>query len=258
MNTNGLKWTFNKILYSEKEGFFTILKDAKFPERYDCALLTSKGYASRAVKDLFDLLGDTGEEIQFFCIHDSDAAGTKIYETLQEATLARAARRIKIINLGLEPWEANGMQLEVERFENKSRKPVADYVEQYDWKHHSDWADWLQSNRVELNAMTTPQFLEWLELKMEQHGIGKVIPDLSTLCDTLLSDVERLIQEKVKTEILRNAGYDRIVRKAISEKTSSINVIVTGLREMVNAALEESSENHWTEPVKQIAQKIVS
>ena len=40
-------WTFNKILYCEKEGFFPILVDAQWPERHDCALLTSKGYASR-------------------------------------------------------------------------------------------------------------------------------------------------------------------------------------------------------------------
>ena len=48
-------YIFNKILYIEKEGIFEILKDVKFPERYDCALITSKGYASRAIKDLLDL-----------------------------------------------------------------------------------------------------------------------------------------------------------------------------------------------------------
>ena len=35
-------WTFNKILYCEKEGFFPILIDAKWPERHDCALLTTR------------------------------------------------------------------------------------------------------------------------------------------------------------------------------------------------------------------------
>ena len=58
-------WTFNKILYSEKEGFFEILRSVEWPERHDCALLTSKGYASRAARDLIDRLGDSGEEIEF-------------------------------------------------------------------------------------------------------------------------------------------------------------------------------------------------
>ena len=48
-------FNFNKILYSEKEGFFEILKDARFCEKHDCALLTSKGFASRAARDVIDL-----------------------------------------------------------------------------------------------------------------------------------------------------------------------------------------------------------
>ncbi|AOZ93616.1 ATP-binding protein [Paenibacillus crassostreae] len=59
------EWTFNKILYSEKEGLFPLLKDVKFPERFDCALVTSKGYASRAVKDLLDMLGETERSCNF-------------------------------------------------------------------------------------------------------------------------------------------------------------------------------------------------
>jgi hypothetical protein len=249
-------WTFNKIIYSEKEGFFTILKDAKFPERYDCALLTSKGYASRAVKDLFDLLGETDEEIQFFCIHDSDGAGTKIYETLQEATLTRRARKIKVINLGLEPWEASQMGLEVESFKNKGSKPVASYIQAYDDKYATRWRKWLQTNRTELNAMTTPQFLEWLESKMEQYGIGKVIPDVDTLSNKLSEDVELLLKEKIKAEILKNAGYENVVQKAMNEKRPDVVRRINKLRDTVDAALRDQNENHWTEPVRKIAREI--
>jgi len=37
------EWTFNKILYVEKEGFFPILKEMKWPERNDCALPQFQG-----------------------------------------------------------------------------------------------------------------------------------------------------------------------------------------------------------------------
>lgn len=40
-----------------------------------------------------------------FCVHDADAYGTMIYQTFQEATKARGARKIKIVNLGLEPGD---------------------------------------------------------------------------------------------------------------------------------------------------------
>ena len=84
-------WTFNKIVYIEKQGYFEVLKAEKWPERHDCALLTSKGYSSRAVRDLIDRLVEHDEPVQVFCVHDADAAGTMIMQTLQESR-RRAAR----------------------------------------------------------------------------------------------------------------------------------------------------------------------
>ena len=179
-NYNRPKWTFNKVLYIEKEGFFNILKDNKIPEKYDMALLTSKGYASRAVKDLLDTMGeDAEEEITFFCIHDADAAGTKIFDTLQNETKARPGRKFKIINLGLDPDEAVAMGLDAEKVDKSNRdKAVADYIE-------PQWRQWLQSNRVELNAMSTPLFLEWLENKICQYDKGKILPPSSVIEERL-------------------------------------------------------------------------
>ena len=81
-------WCFNKLLFIEKEGFFDALKQERWPETYDCALLTSKVYATRSAKDLIDLLAEHDEPITVFCVHDADAAGTMIYQTLTEATRA--------------------------------------------------------------------------------------------------------------------------------------------------------------------------
>ena len=75
-------WSFNKVLYIEKKGFFPALTEARFGERHDCALMSSDGYATGAVRDLIDLLGDHGEEVTIFCVHDADAYGTMIYQSL--------------------------------------------------------------------------------------------------------------------------------------------------------------------------------
>src|SRR5262249_32940121 len=85
----------------------------------------------------------------------------------------------RIVNLGLEPWEAVEMGLEVEDVEEgEKRKPVADYVlEREDEASDGEsWEEWLQTHRVELNAMTTPEFIRWLDSKMVEHGDGKLIP----------------------------------------------------------------------------------
>ena len=122
-------WTFNKLLYIEKEGFNEALKAARWAERHDCMLMSSKGFTTRAARDLVDKLAEHDEPVTIFCVHDADAYGTMIYQTFQEATKARGARKIRIVNLGLEPWEAIDMGLEVETVEaGDRRKAVADYV----------------------------------------------------------------------------------------------------------------------------------
>src|SRR4051812_20658451 len=165
-------WTFNKILYIEKEGFSEALKDIGWPERHDCAVMSSKGFSTRAARDLIDKLAEHDEPITVFCVHDADAYGTMIYQTLQDETTARAARKVTIINLGLEPGEAEEMGLEVEAVEEADRhRPVAGYAR--------EWKQWLQTNRVELNAMTTPQLIQWLNGKMADYD--KLIPPAEVL-----------------------------------------------------------------------------
>ncbi|MCY9763191.1 ATP-binding protein [Paenibacillus alvei] len=248
---NRPKWTFNKIIFIEKEGYFASLRDVGFPEKYDCALLSSKGYASRAVKDLFDLLGETDEEIQFFCVHDADAAGTKIFETLQEATNARPGRKVKVINLGLDPEEACEMGLQIETFDSERRRPVANYVSYY-------WSDWLQSNRVELNAMSTPHFIEWLESKMEEHGVGKVIPTDDVLTKALEESTEQLIRSQVMNEILQQNDFERLVQQELSHSKEIIEHVKKDLRRKVSTKLELKPLNRWDAPINEMAIDLIS
>src|SRR5260370_31962040 len=169
-------WTFNKLVYIEKEGFSEALKAERWGERHDCALMSSKGFTTRAARDLVDLLAAHNEPVTIFCVDDADAFGTMIHQTFQEETRARGARKVRIINLGLEPWEALATGLEVETVKaGNRRKPVAEYVSGHPCEEpEGDWAEWLQTHRVELNAMTTPEFIRWLDGKMA--GYDKVIP----------------------------------------------------------------------------------
>lgn len=240
-------WTFNKILYSEKEGFFEILKADKWPERHDCALLTSKGYASRAARDLLDLLGETGEDLQFFCIHDADAAGTKIFESLQEGTAARGGRRVRIVNLGLEPLEALDMGLLVENVKRAKRSPVASYVPQ-------DWTEWLQKHRVELNAMSSPQFIAWLDGKMAAHGDGKVIPPKAVLGQEAERQVWANVRQRETERILGEAGIDEVVEREAGTLMSRLPV---DLAAVVTRELSARSTDPWSAPIGRLATELV-
>ena len=209
-------WQFNKIIFIEKRGFFDVLQAADWPQRHDCALMTSKGFSTRAAKDLIDKLAEHDEPVWIGCVHDADSSGTMIYETLVGATKARGARNIEIVNLGLEPWEADLMGLEAETFEkSKDRRPVAQYVLDRDDGGH--WEDWLQTHRYELNAMSSPQFIDWLTRKVEASGIGKVVPPADVIEAKRDSIIEEQVRIRIRDRILREAGLDAQVQAAIAD-----------------------------------------
>lgn len=242
-------WKFNKILYCEKEGLFPMLRQSQWPERHDCALFSSKGYASRAARDLIDLLADTEEPITVFCLHDADAAGTNIYRTLQEATAARAARKVKIINLGLEPGEAVAMGLQAETFkQGKKKLPVADYVPE-------EYRDWLQTHRIELNAMSSPQLIAWLDGKMKLYS-GKVIPPNAVLKAQLLANVKDAIRERETTKALAEYGIDRRVEEECERLKKALSA-EKRLSKEVEAVLLEKPSTLWAEQVSAIARRII-
>ena len=110
-------WTFKNLLYIEKAGTQQNLIEVGWPEEYDTAIASVAGFTTRAVKDLVDLLATSNEPVTVFCVHDADAAGTMIYHTMVNETKARGARKIEVVNLGLEPWEGVEMGLEVEPVE---------------------------------------------------------------------------------------------------------------------------------------------
>jgi hypothetical protein len=245
-------WTFNKVLYIEKEGFFEALKSAKWPERHDCALLTSKGFSTRAVRDLLDLLADDGEPVTVFCIHDADASGTMIYQTLQEETKARPRRRVEIINLGLEPWEALDMGLEVESVkERDNRSSVADYV--LERPDGAEWVEWLQGNRIELNAMITLQLIEWLDGKMAEHGGEKLVPPALAIVEELDERLTERLRKDIADRILEAAGIDDQVaeaRRAITLPTGE------DLEEQTGEWLVDNPERHWRDYVDEAARDL--
>ena len=243
--------TFNKVVYCEKEGIFPILKADRWPERHDCALMTSKGFASRAARDLLDLLGESDEELQIFCIHDADASGTMIFQALQEGTKARPGRKVQIINLGLEPEEALMMGLQVEdvKRDSNKRQPVADYVDE-------ERQEWLQTHRVELNAMSTPQLLDWLDRKMEAYG-GKLIPPGDVLEDRLKREVRARLEVQITEQVLSEANFTERVEKEFGKRRDILQLSLKTIQQHISSELAAKPADHWTSPVAQVAQEIV-
>jgi hypothetical protein len=248
-------WEFNKLLYIEKEGANEALRAAGWDRRHDCAIMSSKGFSTRAARDLVDKLaesGAAGEPITIFCAHDADAFGTMIFQTFQEETKARPRRRFEVINIGLEPWEALEMDLQVEDVEEaERRKPVADYV----WARGRRWVHWLQRHRVELNAMTTPQLISWLDRKMLEHGGTKVLPPHTVV----VADFQERLKEKAHRAvidiILREADVDARVKAVLATiKLPSAKRLVADMER----SLKRDPEIQWSDHNEAAASRLIT
>jgi hypothetical protein len=247
------EWNFNKLVYIEKEGANEALKAAGWLERHDCAVMSSKGFSTRAARDLIDKLAAHDEPITVYAVTDADAYGSMIYQTLDQETKARGARKIKIVHLGLHPWEAVEIGLEVETVEVKTnkdsedkRKPVADYIKaRTDTAPDDDtWEDWLQTHRVELNAMTTPQFIAWLDRKMQKY-VGKLVPPETVVKAELEQRLATKVRAKVMERILREAKLDNQVAKALKGiKRPSGRNLIQGIKDMHKSDREKEWRAH--------------
>jgi hypothetical protein len=174
---------FNSVLFIEKEGFTEILKDAKFPERYSMALMSTKGIPVAAACDLIEAF--VPENVKVFVLHDFDLSGFKILRTLREGT--RLSVGSDVIDLGLRMADIEGLDSEPVQY--KQEIDPRDYLE-YDCGATPEEIAFLvkdsrygyyEGRRVEINAMTSEQLLTWLDRKFAEHGIKKFVPDVGAI-----------------------------------------------------------------------------
>ena len=133
------------------------------------------------------------------------------------------------------------MGLEVEDVEQGERhKPVAEYVlTRADGRY---WEEWLQVHRVELNAMTTPRFIEWLDAKMAEHGDGKLIPPPEVLTAELDEKLHAKIRDVLTERILREAGFETQIAETMRAiKRPNCAILFSGIASM----FEKEPEREW-------------
>jgi len=108
IKTVGPKLRYGGVLFIEKEGFSEILDDARIAERFDIAIMSTKGLPVGAACRLVSELA-AGSKI--LVLHDFDLAGFKILQTLKCGT--RLAPSTEITDIGLRIDDVLKLQSEV-------------------------------------------------------------------------------------------------------------------------------------------------
>src|SRR5439155_2145468 len=95
------------------EGFNPLLAKAKIAERYDLAIMSTKGMSVTACRQLAERLAEHG--VTILVLHDFDRSGFSILHTLGSDTSRYKFRtKPRIIDLGLRLADAEAMGLESE------------------------------------------------------------------------------------------------------------------------------------------------
>ncbi|MBF0230729.1 MAG: DUF2399 domain-containing protein [Desulfamplus sp.] len=217
LSFSGHQGKYKNILFIEKEGFDQIIEAARIQDRYDVALMTNKGMSVHAGRDLLDELSTYG--IRIFALHDFDIAGFNIARTLKENTKQyQFTNNVEVIDIGLRGEDIEGLEKEIVYYSKKLKDPKqmaikagatkeeAAILVQYRDYHKSQWC----GERVELNAMTSDQFIDFIEMKLQQHGVKKVVPDHEIL-------------EKYYTAFCKSQLMENVVQKLRIELQPIIN-----------------------------------
>jgi Protein of unknown function C-terminus (DUF2399) len=186
--TRGPANRFGYALFVEKEGFYPLLEAAQIAERYDIAIMSTKGMSVTAARQLVEKLSEQG--VTILVCHDFDKSGFSILHTLQADTRRyRFKTRPKVVDVGLRLADVQAMNLQSEPVEYRSHKIDPRLNLRHCGAREEECnclvrrgADggWT-GQRVELNAMASDQFIAWLEQKLADAGVQKVVPDQAAL-----------------------------------------------------------------------------
>ena len=172
--TRGPKNRYLYALFIEKEGFEPLLERSRIAERYDLAIFSSKGMSTTATRQLVDELSQAG--VTILVVHDFDVSGLSIAHNLGHNT-RRYQFQVEpnLIDLGLRLEDVEKMQLQSEPVDFEQMKHPGQKLLDYGGVTLSeigflvegpvDNKTW-RGKRVELNAMTSAQFINWLEASL--------------------------------------------------------------------------------------------
>jgi hypothetical protein len=218
--TSGPANRYRNVLFVEKEGFDPLLAAARIAERFDIAIMSTKGLSVTAARLLIDRLTALGMEC-VFVLHDFDVAGFSIFGTLgTDGRRYVFDNKVKVVDLGLRLSDVAELGLQSEPVTIKGSLDARAQT----LREHGATDDEIRflldrgsrqpkPKRVELNAMTSRQFIDFIERKLTEHRVEKVIPQN----EIIERHARRLLEQKLTREALAEIQEPIVVRAAETE-----------------------------------------
>jgi hypothetical protein len=244
--THGPDNRFGAVLFIEKEGFIPLFEKVKLAERFDIAIMSTKGMTVTAARSLVEeMCGGCG--VPLFILRDFDKAGFAIKASYRKDTRRYQYNRdFEVIDLGLRLADVEEHDLVSEevsytadpsdnlRENGATEEEIAFLCEGGHGKHY-------YGRRVELNAFASDEFVAWIESKLEQHGIKKLVPDE----DTLRAAYARAV--KIATI---NQAIEEAMGQA--DEAAETHTMPKGLARMIWKRLKDDPSVPWDKVVAEV------
>jgi hypothetical protein len=242
ISTHGPAGSFGAILFIEKEGFMPLFEESNLAERFDLAIMSTKGLSNTAARSLIDSICG-GRDIPLFVLHDFDKSGFSILGTLQRETRRFSFQNTHtVIDLGLRLADVEELGLESEEAFDRGDE----WARRANLRENGgsqDEVEFLLENRVELNALTSDQLIQLIERKLSHHGTKKIIPDKDELAEAY-----RLF--------VRSQRVVEIIEKTLREEDDDFDIPVpSDLERRVKKYLTKNSSERWDDAVRSIVEE---
>jgi hypothetical protein len=242
VKTSGPDGRYRFALFIEKEGFNALLEQSGIAQKWDIAPFSTKGMSVIAARRLVEHLSEHG--VTILVAHDFDKSGFDIHAKLFTDTRRyRFKTTPNVVDIGLRLEDIENMGLESEPVIYETEKDPREILREQGASEaevamlvSSGRPRYWQGQRVELNAMTSQQFLDWLERKLKASGVGKVVPD-----------------PEILREAFKRARYIAKVEEVFQEvEEDDCDEIPDDLEDRIKANIE-GTEGSWEDALREVA-----
>ena len=212
--TKGPSGSFGAVLYIEKEGFMALLDEEELAQRFDLAIMSSKGMSVTAARELADEVCHQWR-VPLFVLRDFDKAGFSIVAGFKQRQSRRYTfqNQIKVVDLGLRMGDVRHL-IEAGKDEAAAQERGSAAKRRANMRHNGATAaeaEYLLDRRVELNALTSEEFIAFVERKLTEHGVGKVVPTKAVLNSTYRMLAQgREVEKVIKRELRKLNGHQSV------------------------------------------------
>ena len=245
---------FGAVVFVEKEGYTELLAKARIAERFDIAFASTKGLPNTSIRRLLDRLAEHG--VKVFVLHDLDISGLNIAHTIATSNKRYTFKNdLDIIDMGVRLGDAEALGLESEPFKEgrSNRDRLRARLRGYGATEAEIEMLVDQGRRIEIDAMTPQQLIDFIERKLTEHGVGKIVPPDDAMAAYYRRAAIEIRLERALAPI-RAEMEEELARFADEMRDSpALDIDVPPLREAVGQRLAEKPDETWREAVAAVA-----